>query len=231
MDSRYRFMEPVKIDRRTDFNSNFWAYYSVKRSSMVECFGNMAYYHLLCLEMSPEVRYFCERPFIASFRDRSSGKDIETCPNAWVLFQDGREEVQDVALGDAMADTAKAYIEGERAYCELHGLPLNVIGEKDIISSKMHLQNLDFLYQRVRRCWDKPDTEGMDKVEGLVRSAAKPFNVAEIADACGYDIQKSWDILAVLYYRGRIWLETVSDKTIRINTEVSPGGSKEVRVI
>ena len=149
LDKKYRFTEPLEMNRSTHFGNNYWIFRSRKLKRRVTAFSNIEYWHLVTLEMNPSVEYYCEQPL--SVEVSVDGENRKTVFDAWVLFVDGTEEYREVKDSaelerqDKRAERDFRQISAQETWCRLNDKKYRLITDKDLLLGPEYMRNLTYL--------------------------------------------------------------------------------------
>lgn len=153
--NKYMFTKPLEMPRGRKYGSDYWIAYSSKLKRTVALYSMLEYYYFLCLEMNPDVEYFCEQPCKIEYD--IDGKKHSSVFDFWVYYADNHSEFHEVKYSKELSgDTNKALrsqnqIAHQKQWCMNNGCIYQVVTEKDIIVSEYYIENLKSLQHRVTR--------------------------------------------------------------------------------
>lgn len=221
------YYEPVKMPRGTHYGSNYYEFLSRKQNRIVTAYSSLEYWNQICLEMNYKVDKYCEQPLKTEvFFD---GCRHETVFDVWVKYTDGTVEFQEVKMseeiedGDNYDERSSKQIVLQKAWCEQNGVNYRVRTDKDIVLGTHYIRNLLYLYPKVLRI-DSLDSTAERYIlkyiseRGLI-TAGQLVNGGIISSKTGIDL------LAYLYYKGKISFVNLFNEPFSFATEVKINGS------
>lgn len=218
----YRYTTPIDMPRGTHYGSNYWVFESRKLHRRVTAFSNLEYENLLTLEMDPNVEHFCEQP--TKEKVHCNGTDYETVFDVYVVYKDGKEEIQEVKYQEELNSDTK---QGERSrnqvalqkiWCLQNNLNYEVRTDKDIEKGQFYIRNLSVLSAKARRF-----NQAIQSSDNALISYFKSNTITTIGELIESEIIGKFGALEYvsdLYYRGIINLIDLENKCLSNNMEV-----------
>lgn len=214
------------MPRNTHYGNNYFEFTSRKLQRIVTAFSNLEYWNQICLEMDYKVEKYCEQPLKAEvFFD---GKTYETIFDVWVKYKDGSEEFQEIKLADELenenAASSRNYkqIAIQKAWCAQNGKKHIIRTDKDILIGTHYIRNMLYLYPKVLR------------IEGTTIVAEKHIlkyvedrgsvTVGQLINSGIISSTNGIDILADMYYKGKIRFGEITNEPFTVATEVYING-------
>lgn len=220
------YNKPIKMPRGTQYGSNYYEFYSCKLKRIVAAYSNLEYWNQICLEMDYRVEKYCEQPLKADVL--FDGKKYETIFDVWVKYIDGTEEFQEVKMADEIEDehnySNRSYkqIVLQKAWCEQNNMQYSIRTDKDIILGTHYINNILYLYPKVLRL------EGIDSIdEKHVLKFISDREISTIGRLINGGIisnKRGIDLLAYLYYKGKISFINILNEPFSFSTEVTVNG-------
>lgn len=217
---KYRYTVPLEEPRSKSYIESYHACYSRKLARNITALGKLRFDNLICLEMNPEVIWYCERPL--SDKVHVNGRTTEILPSVYVVYSNGTEVFQLVSTNDDQSSYKDDFL--------LWGVSRNekieLRGYGEIYKGPFFMRNISYLFGRSRRivCTDA----GADDAFLRYLSINGAMSIARLFDTGRLSESQGIDYLADLYYRGLICLSNVEDRQISYKTEVSCNGYKEI---
>lgn len=218
-----KFTKPLDMPRGTHYGNNYFAVYSNKIKRICHFFSNLEYYNFLSLEMNPEVESFCEQPLKIDVIQENELK--HAIFDMWVLYLDGREEMQEVKYNaelegnDESAIRSQEQIRREEAWCKSNGIDFVVRTDKMIPKGRFYLKNLNIMSAHLRRYIP---TEGAYYnpriIDALGRN--KVLTYSELMDNDLLPINNELNHLCYMYEKGLIHMN-IENRPLDYKTEVS----------
>ena len=223
--SQYKFSQPLLMPRGTHYGNNYWVFHSFKLGRRVTAFSNLEYFNLITLEMDPDVKYYCEQPLEAALYE--DGKECKTVFDVWVLYQDDREELQEVKYQseldpESISQRVEQQLRRQKVWCQIHHYHHVIRTEKDILIGPYYIDNLTYLAAKVRRFSESVYGGNYSRIEQKVLNCLETRyqTLQTLVDTGifpdGYEI----DALAMMYYKGHILFKNMESTIINGNTEV-----------
>ena len=217
---------PVKMPRSTHYGNNYYEFRSRKLKRTVTAFSNLEYWNQICLEMDYQVEKYCEQPLETEvYFDSHTYKTIF---DIWAKYIDGREEFQEVKLAEelenenAVSGRSFKQIAIQKAWCEQNGKKHVVRTDRDILLGTHYIRNLLYLYPKALRI------EGTDVVaEKHILKYVGDRGFSTVGQLINGGIISSWngiDVLADLYYKGKVWFGNIENDPFSFETEVYVNG-------
>lgn len=204
------FDKPIDMTRATHYGNNYYEVYSRKLKRIVRLFSSLEYANFLTLEMNPSVIKFCEQPLeIEIILEGMSKKAIF---DFWVLYNDKREEMQEVKYLQELNGTdekslrSQEQIRREKKWCEDSKISHVIRTDEDIYSGRFFIKNLEYLAAKARRYVPVDD----NYYRPLILSALKGSRKVSITDMVKYEILPTgheMDYISYLYYKGVITMD------------------------
>lgn len=214
---KYRFTEPLELPRATHFGNNYWIFRSRKLGRRVTAFSNLEYENLISLEMNPEVEFYCEQPVMISIPDEGNA-----VPDVWVLYKDGREELQEVKYSENLmpdspdVERNMVQINREKKWAEANGFSFCVRTEKEIHKGKQFIHNLVFLYGHLKKNMPS-EIKALKKVAEIIEPGmiVRDFFIySKLSHA------ESVKMIGEMYYAGMIDLIQIEESPFRFEMEI-----------
>lgn len=218
-----KFKKPLDMPRGTHYGNNYFAVYSNKIKRICHFFSNLEYYNFLSLEMNPEVESFCEQPLkIDIVQDNELKHAIF---DMWVLYRDGREEMQEVKYAaelegdDESAIRSQEQIRREEAWCKSNGIDFIVRTDKTIPKGRFYLKNLNIMSAHLRRYIPTESAYYNPRIIDAL-SKHKVLTYAELMDNDLLPINNELNHLCYMYEKGLIHMN-IENRPLDYKTEVS----------
>lgn len=222
----YLFTTPLNMPRGSHYGSSYRIFYSRKLSRRVKAYSNLEHDNLITLEMNPAVKYYCEQPCEATVE--TDGKYEQTYFDVYVVYTDGREELQEVKYYSDLQPESKDYLSNQHqitlqtAYCKQKNLKYVVRTDNEIYTGNMLLKNLEWLAAKVRRTVINENSYNREAEKTLLQfiKIRKKITILELLEAGRITSENGMDLLAELYYKGNICFLDIEKKQISNNTEI-----------
>lgn len=217
------FSTPIDMPRSTHYGNNYYAVYSKKVNRICHFYSNLEYYNFLSLEINPEVKSICEQPLKIDIIQENKLKSAIF--DMWVLYRDGREELQEVKYSaelegkDAGSLRSQEQIRREEAWCRENKINFIIQTEKTICKGRFFIDNANVMAARLRRYVPKEDNFYNPQVINIL----KQYNVLTIEDLITNNllpIDHEIDHLCYMYEQGLVKLNIVNHPLDK-KTEVS----------
>ncbi len=199
----YRFMEPIKKERSSNFGTNYFMFHSRKLGRDITAFSKLAFDHLISLEMDYGVEWYCERPLTDVFY--VDGKNYSINPTVYVKYRNNGDEFHCVSYEQ----------EGAHSYSQLwaaqHNECLKEITEKDVYLGPFYSRNLLVLATRSSRC--SGVNLGADATIIRYLSVNNGATIGELSTA-GLLAEDGLKYLADLFFRGKIHFSDIYNMAI-----------------
>lgn len=221
----YQFTQPLNMTRGTHYGNNYWVFHSRKVDRRVTAFSNLEYENLLSHEMNSDIIYYCEQPCEQIVR--IDGKKHYTIFDAYVVYRDGREELQEVKYQTELDDEIRGHrsreqIEIQKYWCLQNEFPYTVRTNKEIEIGRYTVRNLAFLCTKARRWVPGNELDDNSFVQFLYEK--KHLTIGQLISFGRITAFRGLDYLADLYYRGIIRFDDIDNKPISNATEVLLNG-------
>lgn len=224
-EDKREFMEytvPVNMPRNMRYGSDYFEFKSRKINRIVTAFSDLEYWNQICLEMNYQVEKYCEQPLKTEvFFD---GHVYETTFDMWVKYKDGSEEFQEIKYAEELekedAITGRSYrqIAIQKAWCEQNGKNHIVRTDRDIFIGTNYVRNMLYLYPKALRI------EGTDSIaEKHILKFVDDRGMVTVGQLVNGGIisnKNGIDILANLYYKGKIKFANITNEPFGFTTEV-----------
>ena len=217
------FSMPVEMPRATHYGNNYFAVYSNKIHRVCHFYSNLEYYNFLSLEINPEVKKFCEQPLKIEIIQEN--KLQYAIYDMWVLYQDGREEMQEVKYtsmltgNEGEALRAQEQIRREQLWCKENNIDFVIRTEKNISQGRYFLNNAHTMAARLRRYIPKEDKFYNHKVIELLYLYTF-LTVDELKSSNLLPINAEIEHLCYMYEKGLIKMN-IAHQPLGNKTEVS----------
>lgn len=193
------FSKPIDIPRSTHYGSNFYTVYSNKIHRICHFYSNLEYYNFLSLEINPKVDKFCEQPLKIELLQENKLK--HAIFDMWVLYRDGKEELQEVKYSDELIGDdpeslrSQEQIRREECWCKDNNIDFVIRTDKTIPKGRFFLNNANTIAAHLRRYIPTDDVYYNTKIidalkqygtltlEELVHNYLLPIN-SEISHLC-----------------------------------------------
>lgn len=221
----YLYTKPIEMPRGTHYGNNYWVYFSRKLGRRVTAFSNLEYENLITLEMNPDVVNYCEQPCeqIVSY----DGGKYKTVFDAYVVYKDSKEELQEVKYQLELDDEIKGQrsreqIKIQKHWCLQNEFPYALRTDKEIEVGRYTVRNLTFLCAKARR-WVPGNELDDNSFEQLLREKSQ-LTIGQLISLGRITAFRGLDYLADLYYRGIIVFDDIDNKPISNTTGVLLNG-------
>ena len=220
---KYRHTKPIPMPRGTHYGNSYFVFNSRKIGRRVTAFSNLEFDNLICLEMDPEVEYYCEQPETISLV--VDGQEKESTFDVWVFYRNGEEEYQEVKyiseVNDKAPDSRTAQqIRIQQKWCKINGFKHVLRTDDSIYLGQYYLTNLRFLAAKTRRNIVPSDIQA--STEKKIRSLLEEryCNVGGLIKNKILPGGMEIDSLAIMYFKGIIKFANIEDAIITDKTEV-----------
>lgn len=150
--SKYK---PIQLPRGKSYGSNYYNTYSIKLQRNVVLYSQLEYHNFLTLELNPHIVDYCEQP-LEIYMDVDN-KPGTTVFDMWVLYDDGREEFQEVKyrkeldIHNEHNSRVIQQIQRQRSWCKLNHFEYMIRTEDEIYKGPCYISNLRYLHGVVLR--------------------------------------------------------------------------------
>lgn len=196
--------KPIEEPRSKYFGKNYLAVYSRKLDRIVHFFSILEYYNFLLLEMNHEVITFCEKP--KQIEVLIDGKWKNVIFDMWVKYSDGAEEMQEIMYERSKVNDMGKLPESvirKQNWCSESSISFRIITEKEILSNRLLISNLERLAAKNRR-YIPAGTEQYLSILNKELQRYKTRTIKELIRKQLLPPYEEYDYLAYLYYKGLI---------------------------
>lgn len=195
---------PIEEPRSKYFGKNYLAVYSRKLDRVVHFFSILEYYNFLMLEMNHEVITFCEKP--KQIEVLIDGKWKNVIFDMWVKYSNGAEEMQEIMYERSKVNDLGKLPESvirKQNWCSESSISFRIITEKEILSNRLFICNLERLAAKNRR-YIPAGTEQYLSILSKELQRFKTRTIKELIKKQLLPPYEEYDYLAYLYYKGII---------------------------
>ena len=223
MDKNYRYTTPVEMRRSTHYGNNYYVIPSRKLGRNVTAFSYLEYCNVIALEMNSEVIYYCEQP--CTVEVYVDGKKSQTTFDAYVVYIDGSEEMQEIKyLSELQADNKKGerdreQISRQKLWCTQNNIAYTVRTDSIIMPGSFTIRNLEWLAAKARR-YSKTNDVVRKVLISYLKENGK-LTIGQLYASGNLTYKNGLDLLADIYYRGEIFINKIDSEQISNKTEVS----------
>lgn len=217
------FTKPIDMPRGTHYGNNYYAVYSAKLHRVCHFYSNLEYFNFLSLEINPMVEKFCEQPMKINIIQEN--KLQHAIMDMWVLYRDGREELQEVKYsseltGDSLeALRSQEQIRREKLWCQENHIDFIIRTEKSISQGRFFLNNANIMAARLRRYIPTEDKFYNPRVINVLKKYEK-VTIEELINNGLLPLNSEIDHLCYMYEKGLIDMN-ISNQPLGNKTEVS----------
>lgn len=221
-EQKYRYTEPKSMPRGTHYGNNYHIMPSRKLGRNVYAYSNLEYENLICLEMDPEVEFYCEQPVEVTVM--TDGKPQKTTFDVYVYYRNGEEEMREVKYYDELhsktekGDRDRKQIEIQKIWCDTNGIRHLVRTDREIEKGEFTIRNLAWLVAKARRA-HSVDKETV-KYIGSYLAKHKNVTVGMLYESGILSRSAGLDILADLVYTGKVTFSDIDSQVITNASEV-----------
>lgn len=222
----FRFTTPLDMPRGTHYGNNYWIFRSRKLNRRVTAFSNLEYENLLTLEMNSDIVFYCEQPCEQSVY--SDGKYEKTVFDTYVVYSNGRDELQEVKYQQELDSDSKEgersrhQIEIQKKWCLQNNFSYVLRTERQIETGEFTIRNLSILCAKARRFLLNDDANNEPIKHYL--SLHSGVTIGQMIDAGRISQTGGLDYLADLYYRGVIRFTDIDSESLSSATGVMLNG-------
>lgn len=223
MTTEYRYTKPINMQRSTHYGNNYYVIPSRKLNRNVIAFSFLEYANILTLEMNSRVEYYCEQPCTVDVY--VDGKKFTTTFDVYVVYTDGREEMQEVKYRteyngkDEKGERDRAQVEKQRLWCRQNSIDHALRTDNIIMPGNFTIRNLEWIAAKARRISNTNET-----ARKLLRNylgKAGNITIGQLYSSGNITDQDGLNILADMFYRGEIFFDDIDGAVISNRTEVS----------
>lgn len=220
---KYRYTTPISMPRGTHYGNNYHIMPSRKLSRNVCAYSNLEYENLLCLEMNPEVEFYCEQPVEVSVM--ADGESHKTTFDVYVYYRSGNEEMQEVKYYDELhSDSEKGLrdqkqIKVQKIWCESNQIDHLIQTDREIEKGEFTIRNIAWLAAKARRVC-VTDKEACRYILSYL-TKHDFVTIGMLYEAGMLRRSNGLDVLADLAYRGKIRFTKLDSEVISNASEVT----------
>lgn len=220
---KYRYTTPISMPRGTHYSNNYHIMPSRKLGRNVCAYSNLEYENLLCLEMNPEVEFYCEQP--AEVSVMIDGEAHKTTFDVYVYYRNGNEEMQEVKYYDELhSDSEKGLrdqkqIKVQKIWCESNQINHLIKTDREIEKGEFTIRNIAWLAAKARRIC----ATNKEVVKFICNYLAKHdfVTIGMLYEAGMLKRSNGLDVLADLAYHGKIRFTNLDSEVISNASEVT----------
>ena len=220
---KYRYTTPISMPRGTHYGNNYHIMPSRKLGRNVCAYSNLEYENLLCLEMNPEVEFYCEQP--AEVSVMIEGEAHKTTFDVYVYYRNGNEEMQEVKYYDELhSDSEKGLrdqrqIKAQKIWCESNQIDHLIQTDREIEKGEFTIRNIAWLAAKARRIC----ATNKEVVKFICNYLAKHdfVTIGMLYEAGMLKRSNGLDVLADLAYHGKIRFTNLDSEVISNASEVT----------
>ena len=219
---KYRYTEPIKMPRGAHYGSSYLVLPSKKIGRNVTAFSNLEFENLLTLEMDHKVEYYCEQPL--RVETHIGGKKRETTFDVWVMYADGKNELQEVKYEEELnsqttnGERCREQVAIQKMWCLQNEYEYCLRTDRDIELGPFWIRNLSYLAAKARR-FQIPDKDAERIIVHYLQNIDR--STIGLLDSSGrFERFRTMDYLAYLYYKGVIDFVGIADNILSFKTEV-----------
>jgi len=219
---KYLYTTPIDMPRGTHYGNNYWLFQSRKVGRRVSAYSNLEYENLICLEMDPNVEFYCEQPCEQTvFID---GGRKNTVFDVYVVYKDGREELHEVKYSEELesntpqSERDRKQIEIQKNWCLQNNIEYNLRTDKDIERGPHTIRNLCFLCAKARRYTGSANINENSMIQFIKEHPS--ITIGQLHASGRITTQSGLDYLSNLFYKGLITFKNLDNEVISNTTEV-----------
>ena len=209
---------PINIKRSSKYGNNYWEVYSPKVKRNVRLFSDLEYENWILIETNPKIVSFCEQPL--EIKDSIDGKSKKSIFDMWILYDDEREEFQEVKYQSELNDInsrSSKQVAFQKEWCVRNGYDYAVKTDVEIRKNKVYLDTLKQIIGQVKNSTliNNKDIENVFEV--IKYNTISLNNLSKITN---FSYSYIVNIISILIYNGMCEISN-KDIGICLETEVT----------
>ncbi len=217
------FSKSIDMPRGTHYGNNYYIVYSKKIHRVCHFYSNLEYFNFLSLEISPIVEKFCEQPMKIEIIQEN--KLQHAIIDMWVLYRDGREELQEVKYSSELtgnspqAIRSQEQIRREELWCRDNNIDFVVRTDKSIPQGQFFLNNANTMAAHLRRYTPTEEKFYNPKILCTLEKYGK-LSIEDLINNNLLPLNSEIDHLCYMYEKGLINMN-IGNQPLGYKTEVT----------